>query len=115
MVNRNIGGATLEVRHGIPALHHQVADQPIGFDHGAGGIIHELGLELPPGLREPGRIRGRKRSDFQTLHALFPSEQFGLRLRLATPLGHHPCVLRAEALSQVYRLFAALLTHHQPS
>jgi len=115
MVNGNIGGAALEVRHGIATLHHQVADQPVGFDHDTGRVVDELGLKLAPGLGEPRRLRGRKRNDLQALDAFFPGEQFGLRLRLTAPFGNHPRVFRAEALSQVYRPLAALFAHDQPS
>jgi hypothetical protein len=52
MVNGNIGGTLIEVRHGIAAGLHQLVDQLIGLGERSFGVVNKIRLHDPPAFRE---------------------------------------------------------------
>ena len=60
VVDGDIGGAPLEVAHGIAALLHQFIHQLIGLDDHPLWVVDEASLQRTPSLTESGGVGWRK-------------------------------------------------------
>ncbi len=70
MVNRDVGGAALEIGHRVAALQHQLTDQPVRLGDGSGGVVDEMALQHVPRVTEPCRLGRAQRRDDEVLDAL---------------------------------------------
>ncbi len=108
VVDRDVGGAQLEVDNRVAALGEQFAHQAVGLDQHALGIVDERGLQALPGLREARHLGRSERHDLEVLHALLAPPEFRLGLGLAAEPGRDGVVLRPEALPEPLRLIGAI-------
>lgn len=69
MINGDIRGALLKVAHWITASGHDIAQELVGFRHGASGAVNEARLNPGPGVDEPGTILGCEGLDMQVVDA----------------------------------------------
>ena len=108
VVDRDVGGALLEVDHGIAAGVHERGDEFVGFDDGAAGVINEAGLHELPLVEEALAFGGCEVVDLEALDALFTSCEGGLGFALGATLEDRAFVFGAEAGAQAFGLLSAL-------
>src|ERR1700678_3555431 len=96
MIDRYVGGAKLEVSHGIAALDHQLSHQHVRFWDDAFGIIDATALQRYTGVGKSSSLGGCDQYDVQAADALLPLAEFSFRLGAATVLFHRAIVWRHE-------------------
>ncbi len=65
MIDRDDGGAILEVLHGVAALAHHALDQPVGVADGVRRVVDERGLRPAPGVLVAGARARCERTEFE--------------------------------------------------
>ena len=79
MVHGDVGGTLLEIAYRVASCGHDVAQELIRFRHCAGGAIHEVCLDLAPGILEARTIGGRERLEVETFDPFRALFEPGLR------------------------------------
>ncbi len=110
MVDRDVGGALLEVDDGIAAGVHEGGDELVGLDDGAAGVVDEAGLDELPLVEEALAFGGGEVVDVEAVDALFAGCEGGLGVALGAAFEDRALVLGAEASAQMLGLLAALWT-----
>jgi hypothetical protein len=70
VVDGDVGGALIEVRHRVPARLHHLGDEAVGIADGTRRVVDEARLDLPPVPGEPCALLGRKVPDVELPDAL---------------------------------------------
>jgi hypothetical protein len=75
VVDRQVGGALLEVGDRIAAGRHHLADQLVGAGDRRTGVVDELGLHMAPAVDVTVGLDGGQAADVEALDALLPAPE----------------------------------------
>jgi len=107
----NVGGALLEVGHGIAARGHQFIDESVGLRNGACRLVDELRLHGSPAFGEIKTAFLREGTESEFLAALGAHFEDTLGAAHLTFFFQHAIIFRTEALAEL--LAAAPARQHE--
>src|SRR5262249_54453299 len=104
VMDRQVGCALLEGRHGIAPLAHHFGDELVSPGDGTTRAIDERFLQVVPLLGEHIALLGAERTDVEVLDTLLPFDELGFGRALVVRMGDRPVVLAPVLRMESLRL-----------
>src|SRR5690348_17366104 len=106
VVDGNVPGALVEIRHRVPASLHHLAEQRIGKGDRARRIVDEPPLHLRPAIDEVAALGCVERTDVEFLDALLALGELRFGFRAAGLFLYRAIIFRTELVPEMIRATA---------